>query len=191
MPSRLIALIIFSFSFLTIHSAHAEVKLEGYLCCNMRSDGSWISDINYIEEGKKIIPAGTPLKVTGHGRYRVYVTFVDGKQALGNDYSRDLDLDTFAARYVVKDDPALKLATYPKNIQAAIVSARLTPGMTREQAFMAVGYPVSSENPSLTASTLRFWTSSYAEFRVNFDAAGLLTDVFAAPETRRLVVYAP
>jgi hypothetical protein len=191
MPSRLIALIIFSSTFLTVHSAHAEVKLEGYLCCNMRSDGSWISDINYIEEGKKIIPAGTPLKVTGHGRYRVYVTFADGKQALGNDYSRDLDLDTFAARYVVKDDPALKLATYPKNIQAAIASARLTPGMTREQVFMAVGYPVSSENPSLAASTLRFWTSRFAEFRVNFDDAGLLTDVFAAPETRRLVMYAP
>jgi hypothetical protein len=184
-------LILMSAALFIMHSAHAETKPEGYLCCNMRSDGSWISDINYIEVGKKIIPAGTPLKVTGHGRQRVYVTILGGKQALGNDYSRNLDLDTFAARYVVSEDPAAKLAAYPDNIRAAITSARLTPGMTREQVFMAVGYPVSSENPSLAAPTLRFWASSFAEFQVNFNAAGLLTDVFTAPETRRLVVYEP
>ena len=189
MPIR--RLVLTSAALLILHSAHAETKPEGYLCCNMRSDGSWISDINYIEDGKKIIPAGTPLKVTGHGRQRVYVTILGGRQALGNDYSRNLDLDTFAARYVVRDDPAAKLATYPENIRAAITSARLTPGMTREQVFMAVGYPVSSENPSLAAPTLRFWTSSFAEFRVNFNDAGQMTDVFTAPETRRLVVYEP
>jgi len=33
---------------LIVHSTHAQSKPEGYLCCNMRSDGSWISDINYI-----------------------------------------------------------------------------------------------------------------------------------------------
>jgi hypothetical protein len=63
--------------------------------------------------------------------------------------------------------------------------------MTREQVFMAVGYPVSSENPSLAAPTLRFWASSFAEFRANFNDAGQLTDVFTAPEIRRLVVYEP
>jgi len=56
---------------------------------------------------------------------------------------------------------------------------------------MAVGYPVSSENPSLAAPTLRFWASSFAEFRANFNDAGQLTDVFTAPEIRRLVVYEP
>jgi hypothetical protein len=104
-------LVLTSVALLILHSAHAETKPEGYLCCNMRSDGSWISDINYIEDDKKIIPAGTPLKVTGHGRQRVYVTILGGRQALGNDYSRNLDLDAFAARYVVSEDPAAKLAT--------------------------------------------------------------------------------
>ena len=28
---------------------------SGYLCCNMRTDGSWISDINYDENGKTFL----------------------------------------------------------------------------------------------------------------------------------------
>lgn len=176
---------------LTSHHARADTGSDGYLCCNLRTDGRWISDINYIEDGKTLIPAGTPVKVTGQGRQRIYIEVLGGRQALGNDYSRNLDLDAFASRYIVREDPSLKLATYPENIRAAIAGARLTPGMTREQVFMAVGYPVSSENPSIAAATLRFWTSSFAEFRVSFDAGGLVTDVSADPETRKLVVYAP
>src|SRR6202167_6453908 len=82
----------------------AEDKRAGFLCCNMRTDGSWISDINYDENGKKIIPVGTPIKVTGYGHYRVKVDINGKSQAIGNDYSRDLALDVFAKRYVVADD---------------------------------------------------------------------------------------
>lgn len=53
--------------------AFAQSGLEGYLCCNMRTDGSWISNINYADGGMRIIPAGTPIKFNGYGRYRVYV----------------------------------------------------------------------------------------------------------------------
>ena len=41
---------------------------EGYLCCNMRSNGSWVSDINYVEGGQTVLAAGTPIKITGYGR---------------------------------------------------------------------------------------------------------------------------
>jgi hypothetical protein len=155
----------------------AEDKPVGFLCCNMRTDGSWISDINYDANGKKIVPVGTPIKVTGYGHYRVKVD-IDGKgQAIGNDYSRDLALDVFAKRYVVADDPAAKIATYPKKIQDAIAQAQIVLGMTREQVLMSVGYPVSSENHNLEDRTWRFWLSSYSEFRVRFDANGRVTDV--------------
>ena len=141
----------------------AEDRPAGYLCCNMRSDGSWITDINYDENGKKIIPVGTPLKVTGYGHYRVKVD-IDGKgQAIGNDYSRDLALDVFAKRYVVPEDPAAKIAKYPKKIQDAIAQARLVLGMTREQVLMSVGYPVSSENHNLDDKTWRFWLFSLVD----------------------------
>lgn len=166
----------------------AQPLPEGYLCCNMRTDGSWISDINYAENGKRILAAGTPVKVTGYGRHRAHVEIAGGKQALGNDYSRDLDLGAFAQRYVVAEDPKARLATYPPRIREAITSARLVPGMTREQVLMSVGYPVSSENPNLDAKVWRFWLSSFAEFQVVFDANGRVREITTDPQTRNLVV---
>ena len=41
-------------------SAQAQATFDGYLCCNLRTDGSWASDSNYAESGKRIIPVGTP-----------------------------------------------------------------------------------------------------------------------------------
>src|ERR1700761_8735699 len=130
---------------LTLMSASlyaADDKFSGYLCCNMRTDGSWISDSNYDENGKTIIPVGTPVNVTGYGRYRVKVQINGKKQEIGNDYSRDLSNQDFAKRYVVAEDPAQKIATFPKKIQEAIASERIVPGMTREQVIMSVGYPI-------------------------------------------------
>jgi hypothetical protein len=169
-------------------TALADDKFAGFLCCNMRTDGSWISDINYAESGKTVIPAGTPVKVLGYGRQRVQIEIGGKKQAIGNDYSRDLKLDVFAKRYVVSDSPSDKLAQYPKPIQDAITSMRLTKGMSREQVLMAVGYPVSSENPNLDAKVWRFWLSSFDEFSVKFDDQGLVTDVIADPATRDRVL---
>jgi len=168
--------------------ALADDKFMGYLCCNMRTDGSWISDINYDESGKTVIPAGTPVQVVGYGHQRVRIEIAGKKQAIGNDYSRDLKLDAFARRYVVSDNPSDKLAHYPKQIQDAIGSMRLTKGMSREQVLMAVGYPVSSENPNLDAKVWRYWLSSFAEFRVTFDDRGLVSDVDGDPDTRAKVI---
>jgi hypothetical protein len=165
-----------------------EEKPAGYLCCNMRTDGSWISDINYDESNKKIIPVGTPLKVTGYGHFRVKVDINGKTQALGNDYSRDLDLLTFAKRYVVADDPQQKIASFPKNIQDAIASARLTLGMTREQVLMSVGYPVSSENHNLEDKAWRFWVSSFSEFRVKFDGDGRVVDIDGDADAKSRII---
>jgi hypothetical protein len=168
--------------------ALADEKFTGYLCCNMRTDGSWISDINYAENGKTVIPAGTPVKVVGYGRHRVNVEIGGKKQSIGNDYSRDLAPEVFAKRYVVPENPSDKLAQYPKPIQEAITSMRLAKGMSREQVLMAVGYPVSSENPNLDAKIWRYWLSSFAEFRVRFDDQGLVSAIEAEPDTRDRVV---
>jgi hypothetical protein len=156
---------------------YAADLVSGYLCCNMRTDGSWISDINYDGNGMRMLPAGTPIKVLGYGHYRVRVDINGKKQAIGNDYSRDLAPDVFAKRYVVSDDPAAKISSFPKKIQEAIASARVIKGMTREQVLMSVGYPVSSENHNLDDKTWRFWLSSFSEFRVKFDDTGHVVDV--------------
>lgn len=175
--ARTIQILVFAVAWSVSTFSVAEDKPSGFLCCNMRSDGSWISDINYDENGKKIIPVGTPIKVTGYGHYRVKVDINGKSQAIGNDYSRDLALDAFAKRYVVADDPAAKIASYPKKMQDAIAHAQIVLGMTREQVLMSVGYPVSSENHNLEDKTWRFWLSSFQEFRVRFDDNGRVTDV--------------
>ena len=153
-------------------AAQAQATYSGFLCCNMRTDGAWISDINYAENGKRVIPAGTPVTITGYGRYRVNTTMAGQRQDIGNDYSRDLDLENFAKRYVVMADPKAALAKASPRIRKAVETQRLVKGMTREQVIMSVGWPVTSENPHIDNKIWRFWLSSFEEFQVKFDGAG-------------------
>ena len=168
--------------------AWAQPTFGGYLCCNLRTDGSWASDSNYAESGKRVIPVGTPVRVTGYGRYRVHVEINGGKQDIGNDYSRDIDLGAFAQRWVVQEDPSARIASFPPKIQQAIKDARVTKGMTREQVAMAVGWPISSENPKLDAEMWRMWISSFAEYQILFDKAGKVREIVTDPQTKNLVV---
>jgi hypothetical protein len=165
----------------------AQAQEQGYLCCNMRSDGSWISDSNYAESGKHLLPFGTPLRVTGQGRYRVHVE-IDGKRlAIGNDYSRDQAMDVFTRRYVVPEDPRTLVAALPARLRQAIESARGTPGMTRGQVAIALGWPISSENPHLDARVWKYWLWSFSPFEVVFDDAGRVATVRSDPDTRARV----
>lgn len=183
----LIALLFVAAAATTASSAFAQSAFDGFLCCNMRTTGDWISDSNYNDSGQRVVPLGTPTKVTGYGRYRVLVT-IDGKrQAIGNDYSRDISLENFAKRYVVTEDPRAKLATYPAKQRDAIQAGLVSRGMTRDQVLMSVGYPIASENPRLEAPTWRYWISSFSEFQVAFDDAGRVKDVVADPTVKRLV----
>lgn len=168
-------------------SAADVAKYDGFLCCNLRTDGSWISDSNYAEDGKRMLPVGTPVSVTGFGRNRVNLKIAGEKQSIGNDYSRDLDNTAFAARYVVTADPKLKLVTFPPKIRQAINDGKLTGGMTRDQVLMAVGYPISSENPNLDASLWRYWRDSFSEYQVQFGPSGKLVKVTADPQLMNLV----
>lgn len=168
--------------------SQSDSTYQGYLCCNLRGDGSWMSDSNYAENGKRIVPIGTPMRVIGYGRQRVNVEY-DGKSAsIGNDYSRDIPLDEFARRWVKTEDPTVKLARFSPKVRDAIKSARIMPGMTREQVIMSLGYPISSENPSLDAPLLRYWRTSFGEFQVLFDKNGRVREITTDPQTRNLVV---
>jgi hypothetical protein len=169
-------------------TAAGQAKPEGFLCCNMRTDGSWISDINYIGSGKQIVPVGTPVRVTGYGRYRVLVDIGGKPQALGNDYSREVKLEDFAQRYVLAKDPSLELERFAPKVREAIKSARIMRGMTRAQVLMAVGYPIGSENPDLQSNLWRYWISRSAEYQVFWGDDGRVEKIFGSPETRAQVV---
>jgi hypothetical protein len=168
-------------------AARSQAQPEGFLCCNMRSNGSWISDVNYVVGAKQMIPAGTPIKVTGYGRYRVLVEFDGQKQAIGNDYSRTVKMEEFALRHVVPTDPTAALRSAAPKVREAIKTGRIARGMTRAQVLMAVGYPIASATPELDAPLWRYWASSSAEYQVFWSEDGRVERIFGAPETRALI----
>lgn len=168
-------------------SARQAAKAEGFLCCNMRTFDGEIYDINYDDEGARILPFGSPLTVTRHDRRKLRLLVEGKRHVIENHYSRDLSETEFVERYVVAEDPRIAAAGFPEKIREAIASARVTPGMTREQVVMSLGWPVSSENPDLGAEVWRFWLSSFDEIQVEFDANGLVVDASASPLTRRKI----
>ena len=89
---------------------------------------------------------------------------------------------------MVKTDPKAKIASFPAKIQEAIKNMRVAKGMTKEQVLMAVGYPITSENPTLDASAWRYWLNSFAPFTVIWDAQGRVKDIETDGQTKPLVV---
>lgn len=154
--------------------------ISGYLCCNLRSYGNSISDVNY-DEATQPLAIGTPAQVTGY-EFRWFDANVGGKaQRFKNDYSRDLPMVEFARRYIVTEDPKIRLAGFEPQVRDAIVAGRLLPGMTREQVTMALGWPISSENPRLDAPVWRYWVNAFGEYQVSFDAQGKVRNVTGDP----------
>jgi hypothetical protein len=159
---------------------------EGFLCCSMLSDGSWISDLNYDDGAKKIVPAGTPVKFTGFGRWRLLVQ-IDGKAVgIGNDYSRTMSMDVFAALYVPTHDPTAKLQAWPAKMREAILERKVMRGMTREQVAMALGHPVTSYNPDISKPLWQYRFRA-GDFQIFWTDDGKVDRLFGAPEVRAKV----
>jgi hypothetical protein len=166
--------------------------VSGFLCCNMRTYGDSISDINYDEQGTRIVAVGTPARITAYD-FRWFNLDLAGKpQRIKNDYSRNIPLPAFARRYVVTEDPKQKMAAFPPAVRDAILAGKVMPGMTREQVLMAIAYPVASENPSLDAPVWRYWRDSWSEFQVQFDEKGIVKAVVGDPVAlSRVLAAAP
>jgi hypothetical protein len=162
---------------------------EGYLCCNFFDDGSWINDINYRSERHKLIPAGTPVKVLGYGRWRINVEIDGRKTDIGNDYSRTIPIEEWARRIVLPEDPTKALAGTPRKVQEAVRNARLLPGMSRAQVLLAVGWPPLSYNKKLEESpTWDYYATRSYVYQIFWDDKGRVERIFGAPEARALVV---
>jgi hypothetical protein len=153
---------------------------EGYTCCNLHHDGDWISDGNWGDF--PIIPAGTPIKAVNYGSNRVYVE-IDGKAfRIGHDYGRAQEpLDLYIAKLIVKDDPRARVATWPDPVREAIRLGRLAPGMTREQALVAAGYPATHRTPILEAPVWTYWRDRMTSYRVTWDGTGRIQHIASQP----------
>jgi hypothetical protein len=163
---------------------------HGFACCNLHFDKDWINDGNYAKF--PMIPAGTPIEVQSYGKNRAFVS-VDGKpMKLGHDYGRDQEtLDQWVNKIVVGEDPRPRITRYPRPVQEAIQAGKLMVGMTREQAIVAIGYPLTSENGPLESSTWKMWRSSHGEYDLNFGPDGHLTSITGDDEAVAQMVYKP
>lgn len=158
----------------------------GYTCCNFHHNKERINDGNYAQ--LPMIPAGSPIKVIDYGRYRANVE-IDGKRfRLDLDYGRAAEsVEQWVAKLIVDSDPKTKLAGYPGAVRKAIQDGQVMVGMTREQVIMAVGYPMTSENPRLEAPLWRYWWSSFGEYQVVWKN-NLVSNVTGHPETLALML---
>ncbi len=161
---------------------------RGFACCNLHHDGDSINDGNYGE--LPMIAAGTPIEVLSYGRNKAYVK-VDGKSMrLEHDYGRDQEsLESWVGKIVVDDDPRPRIDGYTPAIREAIREGKVLVGMSREQAIAAIGYPLTSENPSLDAPVWRIWRSRRGEYQLNFRSDGHLASVSGDDEVISKMVY--
>jgi hypothetical protein len=170
----------------------AMATADRYTCCNLRYDGDWISDNNFI--GQPFIPAGSRVKVAGWGRKRVHVNIEGRTMSAGPDSDFEpLTREQFADRIFVKEDPKTKVEGYSPEVQQAIVSGRVLAWMTREQVVMAIGFPRADRTEGGLGG--KRWVYSLAEegdeFDLDFDGDGKLVAVNASSRVRRSVVHNP
>ena len=162
-----------------------------YTCCNFHHDSEgWISDANWIDQ--PFVPAGTPLRVYEVGRDRAKA-MVDGKLMwLGLDYGRKQQtMQQLVGKLTSADDPKARIGTWPAEIQAAVLAGKLVPGMTKEQAIVAIGYPRTDTTSSLELPRWPYRTLSDKEFVLVWDAEQHLRAVEASADVRSLVVFVP
>jgi len=160
----------------------------GYTRCNLHYEGDWISDSNF--GSLPFIPAGTPIKLNGYGRYRLYVD-MDGKaMRIGLDYGRAQEtLEQFAEKLILAENPKERIAKYPAEVREAIRLGQVVTGMTKEQVIVAVGYPQRDETVSLDSPVWNYWASSFAPYRVIWGKNGRIAEIATDPATHALMVY--
>lgn len=163
---------------------------QGFACCNLHFDKDWINDGNYAKF--PMIPAGTPIEVQSYGKDRAFVSINGKPMKLGHDYGRDQEtLDQWVNKIVLDQDPGPRISRYPRPVQDAIQAGKLVVGMTREQAIVAIGYPLTSENGPLESSTWKMWRSTHGEYDLNFGPDGRLTSITGDDEAVGQMVFKP
>ena len=170
--------------------ATSPLPFKGFACCTLHYEKGWISDGNYAVLPS--MPAGTPITVLKYGRHKAHAEINGQAMRLGHDYGREQEtLDQWVHKIVVDVDPTAKISGYAPDVQAAIRQGRVMIGMTREQAVIAVGYPLTSETPTLDSPIWRHWVSSFEEYQLIWGSDGLIREISAVDTVRNAIVYQP
>lgn len=164
------------------------VLSQGYTCCNLHYEGDWISDANW--GALPFVPAGTPIKVSGYGRYRANVDMNGKKMRIGQDYGREQEsLEKFTTKLVVQENPNVRIGKFPQKVREAIAQGQVAEGMTKEQVIIAVGYPQTDMTASLDAPIWNYWASSFGGYQVVWGKDGRVKEITGDAETLLRMVH--
>ena len=144
--------------------------ITGYTCCNLHYDGDWISDANYAD--LPFIPAGTPISVTKPAKdsNRAYATIGGRSFRLGLDYGRATQgTEQWLSTIILREDPRINNAAWALEVRQAIAQSKVLIGMTKEQAIVALGYPLPTRTPNLDSNVWRYWQNSSVEYDVYWE----------------------
>lgn len=180
-------------------ATHDGPALSGYTCCNFHYEklGAgrqnairyWISDANWSSLPR--ISAGTPIRTKTYAEHHITVDvdlIYTQEMTLGLDYGRSQDIDDWARKMIVQDDPRLRIAGWPEPVRRAVGAGKVAIGMTKEQVIVSLGYPPAHETPSLYADQWKYWYGKLDTFLVVWDAEGRVRDVVAEPQNRSAVM---
>jgi hypothetical protein len=186
-----------------------KISVDGFLTCNLRYDfyraENRASDLNW-GEWKKIVPVGTPVKVTpatdvirigpdaGRSipiRHTWSFFIADLQINLKNDNHRSMPEVDFLSRFVTSNDPRPRLATFSVDIQDAIRQGRVTTGMSREHVMMSLGPPPAVENPNPKSSVMTYYWGSFDTLQLIFNPAGELIEINGLPFVLADLLYVP
>ncbi len=164
------------------------VPKDGFLCCNLRLNGTWASDANAARSGDRVLKPGTKVIGLAYGSSQIDVEIEGQKISIGNDYSRSVSMTAFADRWIVPKDPSAALKTWTPRIQQAVKAGRITNGMNRKQVLMSVGWPTTTNTPNLDDPVWTYTASNGYAYKVVFNEAWLVKAINADAATKSAVL---
>jgi len=149
-----------------------------YLCCNVHYDPAKPEITDAIPSRGSLIPFGTRVEVQKVTRDTVRFEAA-GHPAitLSYDHAKGLPFSAYLSELFVTDDPRLKLKKVPARQVKLIEKGIVTPGMSRDQVLMALGYPPGDRTPSLDATTWTYAPGYGEAIVVYFDGGGRVSSV--------------
>lgn len=189
-PSRLgaAALVMLAVAVPSVAGAQTMVPKDGFLCCNLRLSGTWASDANSPRSGGRLLKPGTKVIGLAYGSAQVDVEIEGTKISIGNDYSRTIPMDQFAARWIVPKDPTPALNGWSAKVQQAVRAGRVTTGMNRSQVLMSLGWPTATSTPNIDDPVWNYTASNGYTYKVVYDERWLVKAVDTDAETKKHVL---
>ena len=155
-----------------------QPPIVGYTCCNLRTDGGWVSSNNV--QGGAIIPAGEPVVFDSvKKRYYVYGTVGGIGTGLRDDNSKsEAETLRWVRSIVVATSPRDGILRWPEDVRLAVQYGKVKAGMSKAQVLTSLGHPSRSDTPDPESAVWRYWTSKDdLPVDLHFDDNGLMTHV--------------